>query len=278
MEECSILWCGKYQQNWENKLHHHGFCQLFAISRGTGIVTIGDSRWIVQPKEIYLVKPDEPHSVVCSGASLLGMYDIKFTIGGVELAEGVSGLPSRIVSTHFDRFDSRFEKIVRESIDARQYYFQIINHCLFDILASLIRENRGDSSLDEYSDGGSELPGREVSLAPLLEYISANYTRAITLDELCAIASFNKTTLTELFREQLNTTPIRYVNQIRLRRAKALLTDTALPIGEVASLSGFQSVHYFCRTFKAAEGIPPAQYRQTRSGSYFFKYSAEEDI
>ena len=40
MNECSILWCGKYHQNWENELHCHNYFQMVGILSGSGTVTI----------------------------------------------------------------------------------------------------------------------------------------------------------------------------------------------------------------------------------------------
>jgi len=34
MNECSILWCGKYHQNWENELHCHNYFQMVGILSG----------------------------------------------------------------------------------------------------------------------------------------------------------------------------------------------------------------------------------------------------
>ena len=60
------------------------------------------------------------------------------------------------------------------------------------------------------------------------------------------------------------TTPIRYINRIRLRKAKELLVNTDTSVSEIADLVGFQSIHYFSRFFQSegklhAHGIPHAQ-------------------
>ena len=40
MNECSILWCGKYHQNWENELHCHNYFQMVGILSGSGTVYV----------------------------------------------------------------------------------------------------------------------------------------------------------------------------------------------------------------------------------------------
>jgi AraC-like DNA-binding protein/quercetin dioxygenase-like cupin family protein len=53
---------------------------------------------------------------------------------------------------------------------------------------------------------------------------------------------------------------------IRLDKAKELLRETALPIGEIADQLGFRDQYYFARFFKAKTGITASEYRQTSSG------------
>ena len=53
---------------------------------------------------------------------------------------------------------------------------------------------------------------------------------------------------------------------IRLNKAKELLCETTLPIGEIADQLGFRDQYYFARFFKAKTGITASEYRQTSSG------------
>jgi AraC-like DNA-binding protein len=53
---------------------------------------------------------------------------------------------------------------------------------------------------------------------------------------------------------------------IRLDKAKELLCETTLPIGEIAEQLGFRDQYYFARFFKAKIGMTPGEYRQTSSG------------
>jgi len=53
---------------------------------------------------------------------------------------------------------------------------------------------------------------------------------------------------------------------IRLDKAKELLCETTLPIGEIADQLGFRDQYYFARFFKAKTGITASEYRQTSSG------------
>lgn len=60
----------------------------------------------------------------------------------------------------------------------------------------------------------------------------------------------------------MGTTPVQYINRMRLRKAKELLATTDKSITEIAMTAGFQSIHYFSRYFKEKERISPLLYRE----------------
>ena len=62
--------------------------------------------------------------------------------------------------------------------------------------------------------------------------------------------------------EALNITPGRYLLNLRIQKARRLLAETALPVGEVAVRTGFQDVLYFSRRFKLETRLTPSHYRQ----------------
>jgi transcriptional regulator GlxA family with amidase domain len=66
--------------------------------------------------------------------------------------------------------------------------------------------------------------------------------------------------LTRLFASELNTTPAKFVERLRLDHAKALL-DGGHSVVETARAAGFGSAETMRRTFVARFGISPSQYR-----------------
>ena len=65
-----------------------------------------------------------------------------------------------------------------------------------------------------------------------------------------------------LFRSE---SPSQYHLNVRLNRAKELLTSTALSINEIASHTGFESVFYFSKLFKKKNGASPRSYRNGKA-------------
>lgn len=62
------------------------------------------------------------------------------------------------------------------------------------------------------------------------------------------------------FRKAYGSTPVEYINALRIERAKLLLHDTNLPIIEVARRVGFDTPAYFSRVFKKVTGINPIKF------------------
>ena len=103
----------------------------------------------------------------------------------------------------------------------------------------------------------------ELVLSECLRIIRSNFTDPkFNVDALAAEIKLHRTTLLRLFRRKLNTTPLEYLTQCRIRHSLDLLRTTLLPVAEVAASSGFQRCNYFCRMIRKYCGKAPQQYRK----------------
>lgn len=66
----------------------------------------------------------------------------------------------------------------------------------------------------------------------------------------------------KLFKNQYGTSPLKYLNSLRLQNAMALMKHPFLTLEECATQSGFSSIQYFSRVFKKELGITPGQFRK----------------
>ncbi|WP_256992300.1 AraC family transcriptional regulator [Paenibacillus sp. XY044] len=66
----------------------------------------------------------------------------------------------------------------------------------------------------------------------------------------------------ELFHQATGLSPIQYMNQFRINRAKDDLRFSNISITEISEKYGFSSVHYFSKLFKQLTGMPPKEYRE----------------
>src|SRR5690606_20327057 len=74
-------------------------------------------------------------------------------------------------------------------------------------------------------------------------------------------ASLTPNYFSTLFRKHTGQTFGDFLTETRLVRARTLLRDPTLPIGEVARRSGFDDPAYFSRRFRQAMGVSPSGWR-----------------
>lgn len=266
MKGCSVLWCGEYRQDWVNKPHSHGYFQLLMILDGTGQVELDGRVYTGDKGDIFLIPPEAIHAVYgrSGGNSLLKLMDIKFNVTEPSLYEDLRKMETGARLENMDWALHDFHRMVQESAGKQKYYYDMANAILYQLLVRLIRqccysETRYEEEISPVPPTVSQYKG--VNIKCLMEYIESNYANIVTLNHLSAQANINKTTLIEIFRTLYGMTPIRYLNRLRLQKAKELLVNTDVGIGEVAELVGFQSIHYFSRYFKEKENCSPTEYR-----------------
>lgn len=91
-------------------------------------------------------------------------------------------------------------------------------------------------------------------------YIQKNYMHKITLEQLAVLSNLHPNYLCTLFNKYTGSSPMTYLNKVRMHRARVLLRETDLSICQIAEQTGFNSASFFSKRFKAVMGIPPAEY------------------
>jgi transcriptional regulator GlxA family with amidase domain len=108
---------------------------------------------------------------------------------------------------------------------------------------------------------------RGSTMEPLLAWLEESAARDLTLDEIAAQAGMSTRTLNRRFREQTGTTPLKWLDRARIRRAQHLLETTGQPVDRIGAQVGFGSATAFRDRFKRIVGTSPHAYRHAfRSG------------
>jgi transcriptional regulator GlxA family with amidase domain len=84
------------------------------------------------------------------------------------------------------------------------------------------------------------------------------------LERIAHATGLSRRQIERLFRRHLDCVPKRYYLEMRLRRARELLLQTAMPIMDVTTSCGFKSPPHFSRCYRAQFGYPPSAERRTR--------------
>ena len=93
----------------------------------------------------------------------------------------------------------------------------------------------------------------------LISFMSKHYCEKTTLRDLADIVDISPTYLETIFKKLTGKSPINYLINVRIQKAKELLRD-GHAISEVASVVGFSDVFYFSKCFKKCEGIAPSHF------------------
>ena len=96
----------------------------------------------------------------------------------------------------------------------------------------------------------------------VIEYLNLHYNDTVTTLDISNLFYISKSSLIYNFNKYIKCTPIEYLLNIRLTKAKELLANTKKSIGEISELCGFSSANYFSLIFKQKESISPLSYRK----------------
>ncbi len=86
--------------------------------------------------------------------------------------------------------------------------------------------------------------------------------KPLPLSYLAKNAAMSVSHYTKKFREATGTSPLSYLINLRLEKARGLLEETGLPVAEIALRCGFCDSNYMIKHFRLRHSITPARYRR----------------
>lgn len=94
-------------------------------------------------------------------------------------------------------------------------------------------------------------------------YINAHFQKDISLDEVSREVNVSPYYFSKLFKEETGQNYIEYMTEIRIKRAKELLSQgNETSMKEICIACGYQDPNYFSRIFKKTVGLTPTEYRE----------------
>lgn len=107
--------------------------------------------------------------------------------------------------------------------------------------------------------GGRDNEPRAVVQAK--DFIRSRASRRLSLAEAAAHVHVSAFYFCKMFKKATGMTFTEYVSRVRVEKAKNLLVNPTVRIGEIAFASGFQSIPHFNRVFRRYAGVSPTRYR-----------------
>ncbi len=102
-----------------------------------------------------------------------------------------------------------------------------------------------------------------LQIEQIMDYIRQNYATLLTVSQIAERYEIDRRRLSYLFERHVGMSPIQYLIECRMRKAKELLHICECPVKQVAESVGYADSLYFSRAFKKQTGFSPSEYRES---------------
>ena len=99
-------------------------------------------------------------------------------------------------------------------------------------------------------------------LLRVAQLMQQHIEKPLSLEAIAKSSGLSRRQIERLFKRDLNCVPKRYYLEMRLRRARELLLQTAMPIMDITTACGFQSPPHFSKCYRSQFGHPPSAERR----------------
>ena len=152
---------------------------------------------------------------------------------------------------------------VNESSSSAPYTDSLLL-CLFqEIIIRLLQSEFVTQEHDKKPVTDARQHYHDELLEQILTFIDDTIYDPITVGEICQKFSMSRSSLQILFNENLNQTPKKYINELKLEKSRQMISESRYTISEIALMLGFNSIHYFSRAFTLKYGMAPTEYAKT---------------
>ncbi len=263
----------EYSSNYYFEGERHDFWELLYVDKGELDVRAENKLHHLKKGEIIFHKPGEFHalnangivapnlvvvSFVCSSEAMQYFENKVLTIGDpermllaniIEEAEGAFSTPLN------DPHTVRLERREHEPFGAEQLIGSSIENLLIQFLrrgktqkaparpTSLIRERTQQEFIDRVH-----------------QYLESNISKRLTLSDICRDNLVGRSYLQKIFREKTGGGAMEYFGTLKIEAAKRMIREGSHNFTEIASILGYNSIHYFSRHFKKVTGMTPSEY------------------
>ncbi len=116
----------------------------------------------------------------------------------------------------------------------------------------------------------------DETIIKVQEWLQDNFAEPVQVRDLATRFQLSPRSLNRRFKQAANTTPLQYLQELRIAQAKALLKQSNLVISEIADQVGYQDASYFTGLFKKMNSVTPNEYRRLVRNKLFTAESGNQ--
>lgn len=236
--------------------HFHDYYVIGFVESGERRLTCKNKDYAIGPGDMLLFNPGDNHGCTQSDGGVLDYRGLNLSRDAMlSLAEEITGRrtlpafsPPVLQNPELTRCLRRLHGQIMEG--SREFEREEL---LLLLLTQLIQQ---------YSQPFSAaLPECGGAVRRACAWMEAHFSEPIRLDQLCQCSGLSKSTLLRAFTRDKGVTPYRYLQALRIGRAKELL-EQGVPPAEAALRTGFADQSHFSNAFHRFIGLSPAAYRR----------------
>ena len=256
--------------------HWHDEMEIAYVTQGQVIACINDRQFLLEQGEGLFINPRVLHAFSLGESRTATMPNLLFRpallygsresvfwekyVKPLALSPAFSHLLLRRSSPWqadiLDRAEAAFSLMTAEA-----YGYELRTRAaLCEIILSM-----GENAQELRDIGAGDQP--EVDrVRQMLSFIQLHYTEPICVQQIADSAFISRRECMRSFRRVIGTSPLQYVLDMRLRRAKQLLLETDWPVLDIGVCCGFQNQSYFTKLFRERTGVSPGKFRKQEAG------------
>lgn len=250
------------------------FFRIYLVEAGSAQLNILGKELALRPGYLYIVPPFTLHSDACDGHfehSYLHVYE---EMGPEESLFEQWTVPVEIQASALDAL--LFKRLLEINPDKALDYFDPQSYDNNRILYKSIADSTKHSAPVQMETEGiiqmllsrflansvKSVQTDDVRIQKVLTYIRKHIDQKISIPDLAALCLISEYHFLRLFKREIKTSPITYINQKKIERAQLLLVVYKKSIKEIAYTLSFDNVSYFTRLFRTVVGKTPSKYRE----------------
>ena len=259
-----FTWKGRRTQD-EKSYHSHDFLEIAFIMSGSGKYRIEGKFYDVREGDLLLINPHMLHQGLAvhpenaTTEFFVAASDIRLN----GMPQNVLPIPETGPVIHTSgEFRQKIARICAsmeaENAVCWQGRYFMMKAYLMQMLLLIVRQQTEPVEIKK--GRAFESFGRKYVVEQVIQYFEDHYAEKISLDGIAENMYLSQFYISRIFKSEIGDTPIHYLINIRLERAKELLeSGLAESVQEVAAQVGYDDVYHFSKLFKKRYGFPPSQ-------------------
>lgn len=265
-------------------LHWHDTAEIIVVKKGSGIIYLDMRALRCMEGDFVLVMPGHLHAIlpekkdghmvrmeyenIIFSTSLLLARQPEMTSIMIETFLKGDYTPEMLHFTSRQRWHDNARLIIEEtdllcSQKPEGYQIAVRGNLLRLFYLIVSRTGKGTSDPGAGRTHARNQAGRIEKIKLIVKYVEQHFAEPITIDDMAKLLGYSQSHFMKFFRENMGTSFIAWLDRYRLSMAARMLTLTDAGILQISTDSGYSSLSYFNRSFKARYGMTPSQYRKT---------------